>query len=211
MFLPNVVESFLDLDTNDPMTLWAIGECRALLNDNRDGTLDSKDRVRCAAAFVRQWRTMNDQQKTVTRFLSENNIRVETTLTHVTLEKGHYRAHYAVTWTHGGTVYQHPFNTGVSADSLKKLLCRMEVEKVRSLLVHTPGPLAADILYCVLSDASMVDYYGGSIDDFAAEMCEGVSFSETLRIWEACCEAKRKVAALFRHHLPTVEELMADY
>lgn len=222
MYFPKIVADFLD--RTGEADAWPQDQVRAIL---RDPELSSSERDNAAAAYVRHWLVMNDQQKEVVQLLDKLNVKFTATLTHVTLEKTkygrHYRAHYAVTWQRAAVVYQHTFNMGITSDVLKRGKSSLQanhaadlanytlsVETVRTLVLNSSGPLSVDVLSCILSDAQTVEYCS-SVDDFAAEFCEGLGFSETLRIWEACQEANRKVAALFGDRRSEVEEAMQDY
>lgn len=55
---------------------------------------------------------------------------------------------------------------------------------------------AENFLYCIFSDASMIDQYGEDVDNFADDLGY-TKVSEALKAFRGCTEIREKLSALF--------------
>lgn len=76
--------------------------------------------------------------------------------------------------------------------------------------VKYPDPERADVIYSLISDASLFED-STDIDDFAANYCEGRKFSQVRESWEACEKTAKYLRLAFGGDFDAVREAFSDY
>lgn len=76
--------------------------------------------------------------------------------------------------------------------------------------IHDCEPLAADVLYSLISEGASFRSYR-DLDDFAAEMCEGLPPSKATEVYKSCRATDRYLSTALGDYREAVEEYFQDY
>lgn len=68
---------------------------------------------------------------------------------------------------------------------------------------------AQSFLYCIFSDASLIDQYDGDVDNFADDLGY-IRLSETLKAFRGCTESREKLGNLFGSLYESISEFILE-